>query len=404
MTTVQRKIARTYTLVWSIYMLSYSFAMATYVMFLMDRGMNLFQVNLINTLFWLGTFFFEVPTGVFADTLGRKISFLIACCFLSLAMLTYALSSTLVGFITAELIAALGASFKSGALEAWVVDSLDKAGFPEKKDRLFANTSLASSGMSIIGGLIGAHAGAVNLAYPWMMGSVMFLITFLVAAIAIKEDDFERQKLTLRTAIEQMRSIARSGVHYGIRNRIVFLLSLTIFISGFSVQPLNMYWQPQFSRLAGGEVAILGWVWVFINLAIMGGNSTVRLLLKRVGRRSFLLILATLIISFPSIVAALLRNFFGALAFFLLHEAGRGMMEPVRTAYINEHIPSKERATLLSLASMFRMLGGTIGLLLFGMIAKSYSITISWVAAAFSLLLSIPIYIALREPRKLRDE
>ena len=50
-----------------------------YPMFLLSRGLDLFQINVILAIFLISTFVFEVPTGAVADVYGRKISFLLSC-------------------------------------------------------------------------------------------------------------------------------------------------------------------------------------------------------------------------------------------------------------------------------------------------------------------------------------
>ena len=52
---------------------------AIYVTYLIKNGLDLFQVNLVNAIFFFTLFVCEIPTGAFADLFGRKKSFVIAC-------------------------------------------------------------------------------------------------------------------------------------------------------------------------------------------------------------------------------------------------------------------------------------------------------------------------------------
>ena len=159
---------RTYYTVEFLYMFSLSFMRATYVIFLLERGLDLLQVNLINGAFMVGVFIFEIPTGAFADILGRKKSFLIGCLIISTSFFMYYVSHLFLLFVIAEIIAALGTTFYSGALEAWIVDALKKANYKGTIDTVFAKSHIVITVSSIGSGLLGAYIGNVNLALPWL--------------------------------------------------------------------------------------------------------------------------------------------------------------------------------------------------------------------------------------------
>jgi len=91
---------------------------AIYVTFLIKNGLNLLEVNLVNMTFFLTLFICEIPTGAFADIFGRKTSFVLACGLMGLSMFVYGASHTFVGFIIAEVIGGIAATFKSGAFQA----------------------------------------------------------------------------------------------------------------------------------------------------------------------------------------------------------------------------------------------------------------------------------------------
>ena len=91
-------------------------------------------------------------------------------------------------------------------------------------------------------------------------------------------------------------------------------------------------------------------------------------------------------------IAAYLAGFYGALCMFCIYEIARGFMEPIQSAFINDEIPSAERATILSLNQVFMRVGAILGLLITGMIAEKASIPTAWVVAALVGLGSIPVF------------
>jgi MFS family permease len=94
-------------------------------------------------------------------------------------------------------------------------------------------------------------------------------------------------------------------------------------------------------------------------------------------------------------LAALATSVFPVLTGLLLLEAGFGLSEPLMQALFNEHIPPAQRATVLSVRSMFFTLGGGAGLLGIGLVARGFGIRAAWLASAAVLVLSAPGFLML---------
>ena len=98
----------------------------------------------VNATFSAGQIVFEVPTGVLADTIGRRASFLIGIAALIVATLGYVGSSVfdwgLPGFILFSVLLGFGFTCQTGAVDAWMVDALDATGYSGSKDRVFARS------------------------------------------------------------------------------------------------------------------------------------------------------------------------------------------------------------------------------------------------------------------------
>jgi hypothetical protein len=85
--------------------------------------------------------------------------------------------------------------------------------------------------------------------------------------------------------------------------------------------------------------------------------------------------------------------FYLVLTGFLTHEVGRGMIKPIQKSYLNKHIPSDKRATVLSFESMMGKLGAAGGLVVLGWVGKNYSIQDAWLVSGILILFLIPIYL-----------
>src|SRR6188472_1086244 len=91
--------------------------------FLLDAGLSNLEAFAANAFFTGGMVIFEVPTGIVADTIGRRTSYLLGTLTLSAASLLYVLlwqvQAPFWEWAAVSLLLGLGFTFFSGAIEAW---------------------------------------------------------------------------------------------------------------------------------------------------------------------------------------------------------------------------------------------------------------------------------------------
>lgn len=366
---------------------------ATYVLFLLSQHLDLLQVNLVNLAFMTGNFIFEIPTGAYADFFGRKKSVMLSSFFIFIALGVYFISSSLPMFILAETIAALAFTFESGALDAWIVDSLEQKSYVGKVDYIFSHASIFGQVASLLGGLVGAYIGSTNLRYPMGLGAIMSLIALMVAFLFMHEQRATKHGLSFGKGFIQLGQIAKESVSYGVRHKVVFWLLISSVLAMFAFQPLNMYWSPRLNTLAGNQIWLMGWVWAGICLFMIFGNLLAKKLLQQNKACLWILKATALFLSVPILFASMSNIFYVVLTGFLTYEVGRGLLKPIQKSYLNQHIPSDKRATVLSFESMVGKLGAAGGLVVLGWVGKNYSIQDAWLVAGILLLFLIPIYL-----------
>ena len=151
-------IIRTYLVVSGLFTLSASLIWGINTIFLLDAGLNIFEVFVANAAFTAAMALFEVPTGVVADTRGRRLSFLLSEVTLLVGTLGYVGVASIHGgvvlFSLAGVVLGLGYTFYSGAVEAWLVDALRATGYRDELDRVFARGSVVS-GVAMLVGTVG---------------------------------------------------------------------------------------------------------------------------------------------------------------------------------------------------------------------------------------------------------
>lgn len=365
----------------------------TYVLFLLSKGLDLFQVNIVNMVFMLSIFVFEIPTGAFADYIGRRKSILLSSLLTVACLVVYFISSSFIVFILAEFLAALSATFASGALDAWLVDSLRDRGDTESVDIIFSHSEIIGNAASLIGGLAGGYIGIVALNLPFGIGVLVAILGSIVAFMFVYEKPIiSKVRISLTNGFGKMVEIASDSIRFGVKHKVVLWLIVSSIVSSFAFMSLNMYWSPRMNELAGDKVWVLGWIWVLISLAMIFGNYMIKVFLKQQKSYYWILIINVIVLAIPIILAAISSFFAVVLSSFLVYEIGRGMRTPIHKSFLNKHIPSEQRATVLSFDSMMGKLGAAIGLVVLGLVARKYSIQASWLISGISLLLLIPIY------------
>lgn len=396
-----------------LFTLAASLIWAVNTLFLLDAGLDIFTVMVANAAFTLGQLVFEVPTGVIADTIGRKASFLIGIGSLFVATILYVLAAQLgwgLGmFVVASVVIGFGFTCQTGAMDAWLVDALAETGYDRPLDGVFAKGQIVFGAATLAGTLVGGLLGQIDLAVPYYARAVVLLVALVFVAVSMREIGFEPRPLVWRRFGEETRKIAQAGVTYGWRNQVVRPLLFASLVQG-SFFIFGFYsWQRYFLDLLGRELVwVNGVVTAAFALAGIAGNSLVERVMRTPGgRRSAgrVLTVAALVSSVLVVGVGLvgvlvppsehgLGPFLAAAGLYVAFGVVGGVAGPVRQAYINRQIPSAQRATVLSLDAFFNDGGATGGQLGFGWLSRAVSIPVAWVTSGVLLVIAAPLYAA----------
>ncbi|OHA67096.1 MAG: hypothetical protein A3C82_02490 [Candidatus Wildermuthbacteria bacterium RIFCSPHIGHO2_02_FULL_47_12] len=382
-----RKTIQLYLLLTLVKNLGVSSIAATYVVFLISRGLNLFEVNLVNFVFFTALFLCEIPTGVVADVFGRKVSFVISCFLFSAGMFMYAASHSFLWFAFAEAISAVGSTFASGAFQAWLVDKLKHHNHAEPLGSIFVKEQWITQGVSIVGAIAGAFLADKNLAFPWIFGGVVMCVAGVLAFTFMKEEYFVRQHVSLQSGLKSMRATILASVRYSMQSRAMRFILVMGILQYFAIQAPNMQWQPFFSRFLPDKTSF-GFLFGGISICMIIGSAFSLRFLRFMQDERRALVVSQIGIG-AGIMATVLFNWFPlAVGVFLLHEVVRGLFRPLKDVYLNNSIPSQERATLISFESMSHHIGGMAGLLFSGFFAEYASIPTAWILSGGILIVT----------------
>jgi MFS family permease len=396
-----KRVIRSYLVISGLFTLSASLIWGINTLFLLDAGLSIFEVFVANAAFTAAMALFEVPTGVVADTRGRRASFLLSEATLAVGTLAYvgvaAIHGGLLLFCLAGVILGLGYTFYSGAVEAWLVDALKTVGYRHELDRVFARASIVSSIAMIVGTVGGGLLGQLDLALPYLARAALVLIAFAVGYHTMHDIGFTPRTMRLQGIVGEMRKVARAGITYGWRAPAVRLLVMESFVAWGFFAWAWYAWQPYFLELYGKDAIWLsGLIAALFSLAGIAGNALVGRLAKPGRRRTTILLGASVVTTATMVATGAVRSFWITVPVFLLGAVAGGVLQPVRQTYLHQSIPTSERATLVSFDSMVGSLGSVGGQTGLGFLSQERSIPAGFVIGGLATVLTLPIFGRLR--------
>jgi len=351
---------------------------------------------------------FEVPTGVVADTWGRRASYLLGTLTLAGSTLVYyfmwQMSAPFWAWAVVSVLIGLGFTFFSGAVEAWLVDALQFSGYDGELEAVFGRgqmvTGIAMLGGSVAGGVI---AQVTSLGVPFLLRVGVLCAMFVVALTVMKDIGFTPERS--RHPVRDMQRIFSASLDHGLRNPPVRWLMLAApFSAGvgiytfYALQPylLDLYGNEKAYGVAGLAAAIVA------GSQILGGYLAPRIS-GLFARRTSALILGTAASTALLAILGLTTSF--ALALFILVLWGLvfAAVTPIRQAYLNGLIPSEQRATVLSFDSLMGNTGGIVIQPALGKAADVWSYGTSYVIGAGFQALAVPFLLLSRREHASSD-
>jgi MFS family permease len=396
-----KRVIRSYLVISGLFTLSASLIWGINTLFLLHAGLSIFEVFVANAAFTAAMALFEIPTGVVADTRGRRASFLLSEATLAVGTLAYvgvaAIHGGLLLFCLAGVVLGLGYTFYSGAVEAWLVDALKATGYTRELDGVFAKASIVSSIAMIVGTIGGGLLGQVNLALPYLARAGFVLMAFAVGYRTMHDVGFTPRTMHLHGIVGEMRKVGRAGITYGWRNPAVRLLVMESFVTWGFFSWAWYAWQPYFLELYGkNAIWLSGLIAALFSLAGIGGNALVGRLATPGRRRTTIMLAAAAASSATMVATGVIRSFWITVPVFLLGAVAGGVLQPVRQTYLHHSIPTSERATLVSFDSLVGSLGSVGGQTGLGFLSQERSIPAGFVLGGLVTFVAVPIFGRLR--------
>lgn len=401
-----QRVQRTYLGLILLQTVAASLIWGVNTLFLLDAGLSITEAFVANAAFTAGMVLFEVPTGVVADAAGRRISFILGAVTLLLTTLAYLglwySEAGVVWWIVVSALIGLGFTFFSGATEAWLVDALVAVGFDGSIEDVFGRGQTVTGAATLVGTIGGGLLAQISLGVPYVVRSAMLVLVIVAAAIFMHDIGYTPQRgVPLR---QEVRSIISSSVTHGLKNPPIRMFMFGApFAAGVGIWVFYAF-QPYLLELFGdpGAVYLSGIAAAVFSIAqIIGGSSVKRV--RRLFRRRTSLIALEVVVGAMALVGVGFAEHLPVpvgfwVGIFLLTVVALiwALSGPVQQAYMNEVIPSQQRATVLSFASLMGSAGGVVGQPALGKAADVYSFGVAYVVAGVLYAIRLPFILAIK--------
>ena len=391
-----RRILAGYFTLAGLYTLSAALIWGVNTLFLLDAGLSFFEVFVANAAFSAGMVVFEVPTGVVADTLGRRVSFLLSVSVLAATTLLYValaqVEAGVVAFAVVSVFMGLGFTFYSGAMEAWLVDALSASGYTGLLDKVFARGQQVTGTAMLVGTVGGGLLGQIDLSLPYVLRAGLLVSVFAIAYVVMHDLGFTPRTVAAADLPGEVARNARAGVQFGWGQPGLRLLMLASFLQmGFVLWAFYAAQPYLLALLDSDAIWISGVVYAGVALSTIGGNQIVSVASRYCGRRTTLLLSAAAVQSGAAVVLGLTGSFWVAVPALLLVTGSLGVTSPVRSGYLHQVVPTEQRATVVSFDSMVSNVGGIGGQIGLGALGEARSVGSAFVVGGVATAAALPL-------------
>lgn len=310
-----------------------------WLIFILSKGFSLVDAATMDVVFWFSIMLFEIPTGYIADFFGRKTSVYLSMIVQSVAIFLFSQVNTFNGFIASFILWGIGITLHSGAEEAWLYDEVVVTfGDDSKYQAIFGRMMAIGFIASAISGMLSGIIAEMSVVWTIYATSIIMIIAsfWLLTIPQTRTLSTKEERPTLKEGFGSLKGEKITPIIFLQLSTLGLLLSMLFFFQIF-LDENNVRYAYIAIIISSGSV-----------LVSIGSNQSAKIT-KMFGENVLfvtILIIGALLITMslglaPAIAAYILIRFF------------RGISAPIFSKLVNQQIPSRVRATSLSIIGAF---------------------------------------------------
>jgi DHA3 family tetracycline resistance protein-like MFS transporter len=362
------------------------------------------QLVLVGTTLEASAFLFEVPTGVLADTVSRRLSVIVGTALIGVGLMVWGAWPLFGTILIGQVLWGIGFTFTSGATEAWISDETGNVG----TGRIYLRAAQYGWAAGALGIVASVPLAAVwGLQAPILAGGLGYVLTAVVLVFAMPERHWSPTSRQGRSALGAMGDTLRRAA--GTVRAVPALLTILAisFVAGAGSEAFDrlreLHILSNFALPSAPRLPAIAWFALINLVSLLASVAAVQVARRRIDTESHLGAARTLLILHVVLIGMIVA-FAAAVSFemaalsYLVTRIVRRVAQPIATAWINLGLTSDVRATVMSMNSQADALGQIAGGPLLGWLAVAAGSTRPAMLAVAAIL-TPSLYLYLRTIR-----
>jgi MFS transporter, DHA3 family, tetracycline resistance protein len=352
-------------------------------------GLDPFQLVLLGTILEGTYLLFELPTGVLADTFGRRLSVIIGVFGSGLAFLTLGLSTTFWMAALSQVLWGVFATFTSGADVAWLTDEIGE----KPARRAYLRAEQVGHLAALAGIAVSVALASIALTLPIVVTGGGLILMGVVLIVVMPEERFrKRDRAVDEGAFVGMVRTLKEGVAQVRAHHVLLLIIATAALHGASTEGFDrlsdFHLLQDIGLPAIGHLDRVVWFGILDGIGLVVGLTAITYVRRRhhlEGHAVVARILAAIdVLLVLSVVAfGITSSFWLAIMAFWVVAGLRSVREPIFIAWINQGLDPGTRATINSMGTQADAVGQAAGGPVLGLIGNA---SVPWALVTSGLL------------------
>lgn len=339
------------------------------LLFFLENGISYSQIGILYALREITIHLFEIPSGIVADTYGRKNSLLAALLSYILSFIVFFISTDFYLLLSAILLYGIGDAFRSGTHKGMIMDYLKLKGWSDHKIEYYGNTrswsQRGSAVSALFAGVLVLYSGSYRIIYlfsiiPYLL-NLINIFTYPDALNYSLRGKKEQASLSIKAVFQNFWLSIKSPTVFRVVNlaalHTAYLKAIKDYIQPVMVQVALLF--PLMVSLGDKQKSglIIGIIYFFIflftSVASKWSHKLVKSGLQNIPSRTLLFGLVS-----GALCGILYQQglWIPSLVVFISIYLIENIRKPILTGILTEHVPNDILTSVLSAQSSYSTL------------------------------------------------
>ena len=354
------------------------FLAAVIVPFLSELGLSMQQILITETFFSATIMFLEIPSGYFADRVGRKISIVLGSLFWIIGLFFYVECNNFWWLCLGAIFWGIGTSFNSGANEAMLYETLLQVNREKEYKKIQGNIFFYGRIASIVSSILGGMLALISLKLTAYATLVPIIICFCIS-LSLYET---KHKKTNHETWQHFKKIFEESFLHNKKLRYFIIFSA---IGGF--YSIEFWLDQKYWENLKIPIYYFGIIVAGMSLFSAFGSKYAKEIEEKIGIKNSLIMIAVI----PICVWLVFANAptIWIIPLFFIPSGLRGFFVPIFNDFVQKNVSSDRRATIMSVMSLFQRMIFFIFAPFLGWITDIYSIQMAFLLMAIILIIFV---------------